>query len=179
MIRAATRLCTLAVAFALMSSAAAAQENDVSGYDALMLAHIVGMQDQSLSYSAKRALDGVALGAWSADRAARASLPPIAVQARSVLCRASNVAINSFSCTLRFDEEGLRIAELTGRVARELFVVLRAQGVGLEGGAGSIVAEIAHLSCEVDVAEAADAAGGGAHCTYERISGEPRALVTP
>jgi hypothetical protein len=150
----------------LLATPALAVQNSDSGYDALALAQMIGAQDQSLPEASRRALAGVALGAWTHERAEAAHLQPVHISAQSVRCHISDIAINSYRCVVRFDEQGARTTEISGRDARELLNLLRVIGAPPDAGAGQVYFEISQISCDVDVAVAADAAGGGAQCSY-------------
>jgi hypothetical protein len=92
----------------------------------------------------------------------------ISVRADAVVCRLSQVDIQSRSCKLTF---GATSANLTGRQAHELYATLAAAlaeaGVPSGGALGSIFASLTHLVCTIDPVKIANKAGGGAECTFD------------
>jgi hypothetical protein len=128
-----------------------------SGSGALALAALVARYAPGLGVADKaelaRLLDGnvsVASG-------------PIHPQAASVVCRSSNVAIASRSCTLTFATTTVRIA---GRQANELSATILENGVEAQGAAGSTYVGLHGLSCTIVPTEIERNDGSGASCTF-------------
>ena len=134
-------------------SAAAAS---ASGRAALALAALAGANSPLLSAYAKTALAGLL------DGNPKAAAKNISVEAQSVVCRASNIDLTSHSCDLTF---GIRMINLRGRNAHELFATLNEAGVPSEGASGSIFESLSHLVCTIDPKQLQ--AGGGADCKFD------------
>jgi hypothetical protein len=130
------------------------------GSGALALAALVGIQSPSVSYSNKHELTHLLNGNTTGRYPPRRT---IAVRADSVVCRSSDVAIAQHGCTLTF---GTRKVSLSGRAAHELYATLLEVGVHAGVAAGSVYADLKDLACTVDPHVVAQAAGGGASCTF-------------
>jgi hypothetical protein len=127
-----------------------------SGSAALALAALVGANSPLLSAYDKTALAGLL------DGNLKAAGKNLAIEAQSVVCRASNVDLTSRSCDLTF---GSKTINLKGRKAHELFATLNESGVPSEGAAGSIFESLFHLVCKIDPKQLR--AGGGADCKFD------------
>ncbi len=95
--------------------------------------------------------------------AAHAPGQRVGVRSDGVTCRASDVDIAAYSCTLYFGEAEIA---LEGRAAQNLFATLAEVGVPSDGAAGSIYEGVTKLSCVIDADEVSDTGGGGAHCDF-------------
>ena len=145
---------------ALAIAAPTASANTTAGQRALALAALVGVRSPVLSGQDKHAVLSLFEGNLNVPFPAGRK---IAVQADSIVCRASNVDITSRSCTLTF---GARTFTLKGRQAHELFATLAEVGVPEDGAAGSVFVGLSQLDCTIDPAEIKQKAGGGANCTF-------------
>jgi len=132
-----------------------------SGPAALALAALAGESSPLVKTQDKRLLsaflNGVLNGAYAKDKR-------FVMKADAIDCRASNVDITSHACTLTF---GDRKVELKGRKAHELYATLIENGVASDGAAGTIHEAISDLGCDIDPAEIAEKAGGGARCAFK------------
>ncbi|WP_442755152.1 hypothetical protein ACNHKD_00375 [Methylocystis sp. JAN1] len=152
----------LSLAFALCCfTPAGAFAGNATGPAALALAAIVGESAPLVHVQDKRLLAAYLNGYADAPHAKGER---IAVKADAIDCRASNVDLTSHACTLTF---GPRKVELSGRKAHELYATLIENGVAADGAAGTIHEAITALDCEVDAAEIAARAGGGARCAFK------------
>ena len=131
-----------------------------TGHGALALAVIVGDYSPSIGWHSKielaRLLDDKKLG--------YGKHAPITVKATSVVCRAGDVDLAAFSCTLTF---GTTTRTGTGRRANELFATLIEAGVPGDGAAGTIFEAIHNLDCTVEPAVLAQKNGGGVTCNFD------------
>jgi hypothetical protein len=148
----------LLISALIVPQAASAEEADGSG--ALALAALVANVSPLLSEQEKGVLIGFLDGQ---EKLTFPAGKTISVEAATVTCRASDVAITSHSCALKF---GTQDVTLTGRAAHELFATLAEIGVPPDGAAGSIFEAVSALKCVIDPDEVKQKAGGGAHCTY-------------
>lgn len=127
-----------------------------SGFAALALAVIVGSHDPGLAAQTKDRLAGL-----MADQ--KVGTQKIEVKAKSVTCRAGDVDIAAFACTLAFADTKVILA---GRPAHELFATVAENGVPGSGAAGTVYEALNGLDCRLDPAEIASKDGGGAACTF-------------
>jgi cytochrome c oxidase subunit II len=74
----------------------------------------------------------------------------ISVEADSIICRASNVALANRACDLKF---GTKTIIIKGRKAHELFATLAEIGAPSSGAAGTIDYSISHVKCAIDPGE--------------------------
>ena len=133
----------------------------VSGSSALALASLVAANSRLLAQQDRSVLARMFAGYLNF------RFPPdrkIAVEADSIVCRASNVDITSRSCELTF---GQKKVTLSGRKAHELFATLAEVGVRPDGAAGTIRESLSRLSCTIDPNEVKQKAGGGATCNFD------------
>ncbi len=133
----------------------------VSGSSALALASLVAANSRLLAQQDRSVLARMFAGYLNF------RFPPdrkIAVEADSIVCRASNVDITSRSCELTF---GPKKVTLSGRKAHELFATLAEVGVRPDGAAGTIRESLSRLSCTIDPNEVKQKAGGGATCNFD------------
>jgi len=151
MIRAA-----LLAGLALLSVAAKA--DTIEGPSALAVAGVVAASDPALSPPGRRAVGQIFDGG-------RSEASPVTVTADAIVCRVSNVAIETRSCELDF---GKRKVTLKGRAANELYATLAAAGAPSDGAAGSIFEAVKSLACTVNPAAIDKQDGSGAHCDYTR-----------
>lgn len=130
------------------------------GAPALALAALVGERATSVRY-----VDKILLRAFLDGRAGAPHMKgrSVAVRAKSVDCRASNVDITTHECALTFDAATVT---LKGRKAHELYATLIENGVAPEGAAGSLHVAVTALDCVVDADEVSERAGGGARCAF-------------
>jgi hypothetical protein len=147
------------VAIALIFGAAPAFAQSAEGSSALALGAIVGGASPVLSASQKTVLADL----FEGNRASAPSAGKISIDVDAILCRAGNVDITAFGCDLTF---GSHKVHLSGRSANELFATLGDVGVASDGAMGTIYRVLYKLSCMIDPREIAQAAGGGATCTY-------------
>ncbi|MFZ1124082.1 MAG: hypothetical protein WAN59_02940 [Candidatus Baltobacteraceae bacterium] len=156
-----TNLAYFVVPLILLSSAVGAGAATTAGPSALALAALVAGHSPALPAAQKqemaRLLDGNLQGI-------PANPGNIAVQADSVLCRASNVDITARSCTLAF---GAMTVTLKGRQANELGATIEEAGVSPQGAAGTIYEGLKHLACSIAPGVIRMKAGGGANCSYQ------------
>jgi hypothetical protein len=150
----------LAFSFCCLTPAPAIAGNS-TGSAALALAAIAGESSPFVPLQDKRLLAAYLNGAADAPYAKGKR---VSVKADAIDCRASNVDIASHACTLTF---GSRKVELSGRKAHELYATLIENGVAGDGAAGSIHEAVTALDCEIDAAEVAAKAGGGARCAFK------------
>ena len=133
----------------------------VSGSSALALASLVAANSRLLAQQDRSVLARMFAGYLNF------RFPPdrkIAVEADSIVCRASNVDITSRSCELTF---GLKKVTLSGRKAHELFATLAEVGVRPDGAAGTIRESLSRLSCSIDPNEVKQKAGNSATCNFD------------
>jgi hypothetical protein len=133
----------------------------VSGSSALALASLVAANSRLLAQQDRSVLARMFAGYLNF------RFPPdrkIAVEADSIVCRASNVDLTSRSCELTF---GPKKVTLSGRKAHELFATLAEVGVRPDGAAGTIRESLSRLSCTIDPNEVKQKAGGGATCNFD------------
>jgi hypothetical protein len=139
---------------------ALAASSSSSGYSALAFGVIVGGYSPALSTGNKTRLARL-LENKTGTGPARGK---ITINANSVVCRASNVAIAAFGCQLTF---GTHTVTLSGRRANELFAVIGEMGVPGDGAAGTIYEALHAVSCTIDPVGLAQKGGGGADCSFE------------
>jgi hypothetical protein len=133
----------------------------VSGSSALALASLVAANSRLLAQQDRSVLARMFAGYLNF------RFPPdrkIAVEADSIVCRASNVDLTSRSCELTF---GPKKVTLSGRKAHELFATLAEVGVRPDGAVGTIRESLSRLSCTIDPNEVKQKAGGGATCNFD------------
>jgi len=152
------KLTLLAVPLLLAGQPALA--DSASGSGALALAALVAAQSPLVNTPKKHVMALMLDGHLNFFSPANQT---IAVNADSVSCRASNVAISQHSCQLKF---GAVTKNLAGRAAHELLATIREMGVDPEGAAGSELEAIAQLACTIDPNAVKQNAGGGANCTF-------------
>jgi hypothetical protein len=155
-----TALLSVALAASIPNPAAAAT---TAGHAALALSAIVGQYDPTLSAGVKtgllRLLADEAFGGMHHGK--------LTVKADAVNCRAGDVDLKAFSCTLTF---GTRTVALKGRLAAELNATMFVAGVPSDGAAGTVFESVKALSCTLDLTELGGPGtgdGGGASCDYQ------------
>lgn len=154
------KLIATSVAFAaalLCSSAASA--GSTGGHAALSLAEAVGLRSPAVSFAHKVILIKFRAG----NTTFASSNAPFTFHAAAIDCRASNVDITHYSCSLTFGSSPI---EFDGAPAQQLFATLIEAGVEGEGAAGTIHEGLSALSCTIDVGAVKDRGGAGATCTY-------------
>lgn len=154
-----TRL--LIILLCMLAAGGTASAATVSGSSALALASLVAANSRLLAQQDRSVLARMFAGYLNF------RFPPdrkIAVEADSIVCRASNVDITSRSCELTF---GPKKVTLSGRKAHELFATLAEVGVRPDGAAGTIRESLSRLSCTIDPNEVKQKAGGGATCNFD------------
>jgi hypothetical protein len=134
---------------------------DVSGAGALALASIVAEYAPRLSAAEKRVMARFLSGSSDVIFPANKT---IRVEADSVECKASSVAIVEHFCELKF---GAKTRTISGRKAHELYATLIEVGVPAEGAAGSIYENIKYIACTINPNELKQNSGGGATCRYK------------
>ena len=141
-------------------SAASAAPATLTGPTALAVAAVVAQYSPVLNPGERKVIAGLF------DGNTRMSYPlkKLSVEADSVMCRISNVAIADRSCELSFSK-GKR--SLKGKAANEVYATLASAGVTAEGAAGSMIEAISKLSCTLDLGEIKQNAGGGADCSWQ------------
>lgn len=145
----------------MLAAGGTASAATVSGSSALALASLVAANSRLLAQQDRSVLARMFAGYLNF------RFPPdrkIAVEADSIVCRASNVDITSRSCELTF---GPKKVTLSGRKAHELFATLAEAGVRPDGAAGTIRESLSRLSCTIDPNEVKQKAGGGATCNFD------------
>ncbi len=150
------------VALALMTNAAWASgppASSAGGYGALALGVLVGINSPLLDNTTKtdllKLIDDKSLPAGQTGK--------ISVTAKAVVCRAGDVDLAAFGCTLTF---GAKTVTLAGRRANELYATLVEAGVQSDGAAGTIYEAVHGLTCSLDPVVLADKNGGGAACAF-------------
>ena len=141
-------------------SAASAAPATVTGPTALAVAAVVAQYSPVLNPGERKVIAGLF------DGNIRMSYPlkKLSVDADTVMCRISNVAIADRSCEITF-KKGKR--SLKGHEANEVYATLASAGVTAEGAAGSMIESISKLSCTLDLGEIKQNAGGGASCSWQ------------
>ena len=141
-------------------SAASAAPATVSGPTALAVAAVVAQYSPVLNPGERKVIAGLF------DGNTRMSYPlkKLSVEADSVMCRISNVAIADRSCEIAF-KKGKR--SLKGHAANEVYATLASAGITAEGAAGSMIENVLKLSCTLDLGEIKQNAGGGASCSWQ------------
>ena len=141
-------------------SAASAAPATVTGPTALAVAAVVAQYSPVLNPGERKVIAGLF------DGNIRMSYPlkKLSVDADTVMCRISNVAIADRSCEIAF-KKGKR--SLKGRAANEVYATLASAGITAEGAAGSMIESISKLSCTLDLGEIKQNAGGGASCSWQ------------
>jgi hypothetical protein len=148
------------IALLLAAQSAVAAPTNTSGNSALALAALVGAQSPAVTLKNRKALANMLDG--------RLGFPypgsqKIDVKADKVTCRAGNVDISAHSCELTF---GVKIRNLSGRAAHELYATLIESGVPSDGAAGSVFESLTGLSCTIDPSAVKQKDGSGAGCTF-------------
>jgi len=141
-------------------SAASAAPATLTGPTALAVAAVVAQYSPVLNPGERKVIAGLF------DGNTRMSYPlkKLSVDADTVMCRVSNVAIAERSCEITF-KKGKR--SLKGHAANEVYATLASAGITAEGAAGSMIESVAKLSCTLDLGEIRQNAGGGADCSWE------------
>jgi hypothetical protein len=157
-------------AFLLMSSlvmsqialaSSASSKQTVSGNGPLAFASLVAEHSPLLTAQEKRIMADLLEGRLHFKYSAGKK---ISVDADSIVCSESNVAIATRSCDLKF---GKKTISIKGRKAHELFATLVEIGVPSDGAAGTIYESLSHLTCAIDPHEIQQNAGGGAQCQFD------------
>lgn len=153
------RRLTLAITclIALVQSAVAA---DTSGPAALALAAVIASHDTALSIQWRDVMAKLFNGQSNVSFPAGQT---ISIRAEKVVCRASNVAINQWTCALTF---GGHAANISARLAHELYATVAEAGVPSDGAAGSMFEALTALDCTIDPNVLQQNGGGGASCTF-------------
>lgn len=158
--RAASLLVALTLIVDSQSFAAAATSG---GHGALALSAIVGQYDPGLTSGVKAGLLRLlADQAFGGTRSGK-----LIVKADRVTCRAGNVDIKGFDCTLAF---GTRTVTLKGQQAAELYATLTEADVPNDGAAGTSYEGLKALSCTLDLTALGGPGmgdGSGASCDYQ------------
>ncbi len=154
-------LISLLLASQIVFAVGASAKQAVSGNGPLAFASLVAEYSPLLSRHEKKIMGDLLEGKLDFKYAKGKT---IAVDADSVVCSESNVAITRRSCDLKF--AGKTVA-LTGRKAHELYATLVEIGVPPDGAAGTIYESLSHLSCAIDPGEIQQNAGGGAQCQFD------------
>ena len=141
-------------------SAASAAPATLTGPTALAVAAVVAQYSPVLNPGERKVIAGLF------DGNTRMSYPlkKISVDADTVMCRISNVAIAERSCEITF-KKGKR--SLKGHAANEVYATLASAGINAEGAAGSMIESVSKLSCTLDLGEIKQNAGGGASCSWQ------------
>lgn len=141
-------------------SAASAAPATLTGPTALAVAAVVAQYSPVLNPGERKVIAGLF------DGNIRMSYPlkKISVDADTVTCRISNVAIADRSCEITF-KKGKR--SLKGHAANEVYATLASAGITAEGAAGSMIESVSKLSCTLDLGEIKQNAGGGASCSWQ------------
>jgi hypothetical protein len=142
------------------SAAASAAPVTVTGATALAVAAVVAQYSPVLNPGERKVIAGV----FDGNSKMSYPLKKLSVNADTVTCRISNVAIAERSCELSFNK-GKR--SLKGKAANEVYATLASAGVTAEGAAGSMIEAISKLSCTLDLGEIKQNAGGGADCSWQ------------
>ena len=145
---------------AAFGQSASAAPATVSGPTALAVAAVVAQYSPVLNPGERKVIAGLF------DGNIRMSYPlkKLSVDADSVMCRLSNVAIADRSCEITF-KKGKR--SLKGHAANEVYATLASAGITAEGAAGSMIQNISKLSCTLNLGEIKQNAGGGADCSWQ------------
>ena len=145
---------------AAFGQSASAAPATVSGPTALAVAAVVAQYSPVLNPGERKVIAGLF------DGNIRMSYPlkKLSVDADSVMCRISNVAIADRSCEITF-KKGKR--SLKGHAANEVYATLASAGITVEGAAGSMIQNISKLSCTLNLGEIKQNAGGGADCSWQ------------
>ena len=143
----------------LGQSAASAAQPTASGATALAVAAVIAQYSPVLNPGERKVIAGLF------DGNTRMSYPlkKLSVDADTVMCRISNVAIADRSCEITF-KKGKR--SLKGHAANEVYAMLASAGITAEGAAGSMIENVSKLSCALDLGEIKQNAGGGADCSW-------------
>ena len=136
---------------------AVAASADTSGHTALALAALVASHSPQSPQAAREVMARLFEGDLDVPGHA------LSVRADSVACRAGDVDITAFACTLTF---GARQVSLKGRKAHELFATLAEARVEPDGAAGTIHESLSHLDCTIDPNAIKQKAGAGAACSF-------------
>ena len=141
-------------------SAASAAPATLTGPTALAVAAVVAQYSPVLNPGERKVIAGLF------DGNTRMSYPlkKLSVDADTVMCRISNVAIADRSCEITF-KKGKR--SLKGHAANEVYVTLSSAGITAEGAAGSMIENVSKLSCALDLGAIKQNAGGGADCSWQ------------
>jgi hypothetical protein len=141
-------------------SAASAAPATASGPMALAVAGVIAPYSPTLNPGERKVIANLF------DGNSKVSYPikKLSVNADTVMCRISNVAIAERSCEITF-KKGKR--SLKGRAANEVFATLASAGVTAEGAAGSMIETISKLSCTLDLTAIKQNDGSGADCSWE------------
>jgi hypothetical protein len=144
----------------LGQSAASAAQPTASGATALTVAAVIAQYSPVLNPGERKVIAGLF------DGNTRMSYPlkKLSVDADTVMCRISNVAIADRSCEITF-KKGKR--SLKGHAASEVYAMLASAGITAEGAAGSMIENVSKLSCTLDLGEIKQNAGGGADCSWQ------------
>ena len=157
--RAVSQFVAIAVLVSGLSVPAAAT---TGGHGALALAAIVGQYDPALTSGVRGGLLRLL-----ADEAFGTQSGKLIVKADAVTCRAGDVDLKAFGCTLTF---GTRTVTLKGRQAAEIYATLIESGVPSDGTAVTLFESLKALSCTLDLTELGGPGmgdGGGASCDYQ------------
>ena len=141
-------------------SAASAAPATLTGPTALAVAAVIAQYSPVLNPGERKVIAGLF------DGNTRMSYPlkKLSVDADTVMCRISNVAIADRSCEIAF-QKGKR--SLKGHAANEVYATLASAGITAEGAAGSMIESISKLSCTLDLGKIRQNDGSGADCSWE------------
>jgi hypothetical protein len=144
----------------LGQSAASAAPPTASGATALAVAAAIAQYSPVLNPGERKVIAGL----FEGNTRMSYPLKKLSVDADTVMCRISNVAIADRSCEITF-KKGKR--SLKGHAANEVYATLASAGITAEGAAGSMIENVSKLSCTLDLGEIKQNAGGGADCSWQ------------
>jgi len=141
-------------------SAVSAAPATLTGPTALAVAAVIAQYSPILNPGERKVIAGL----FDGNTKMSYPIKILSVGADTVMCRISNVAIAERSCDIAF-KKGKR--SLKGRAANEVFATLASAGVTAEGAAGSMIENVAKLSCTLDLGKIKQNDGSGADCSWE------------
>lgn len=149
---------TLVFLLTPLGLSAASAATTLTGPTALAVAAVLAPYSTLLSAGEKKVIAGL----FDGNTRTRYPAKKISVNAETVMCRISNVAIAERRCEITF-KKGKR--SLTGREANEIYATLASAGVTAEGAAGSMIENVTKLSCTLDPAGIKQNDGSGTDCS--------------
>ena len=145
---------------AAFGQSASAASVTLTGPTALAVAAVIAQYSPVLNPGERK----VVAGLFDGNTRMSYPLKKLAVDADTVTCRISNVAIADRSCEITF-AKGKR--SLKGHAANEVYATLASAGIAAEGAAGSMIESISKLICTLDLGAIKQNAGGGATCSWQ------------